>query len=65
MSLAAGTRLGQYEILVPISAGGMGEVYRASDTKLKREVALKVLPKRSPATSIMGPRTHGWPVHKR
>jgi serine/threonine protein kinase len=44
MSLAAGTKLGHYEILTPIGAGGMGEVYRAKDTKLKREVALKVLP---------------------
>jgi predicted Ser/Thr protein kinase len=44
MALTAGTRLGPYEILAPIGAGGMGEVYRARDTKLKREIALKVLP---------------------
>jgi serine/threonine protein kinase/Flp pilus assembly protein TadD len=44
MALAAGTRLGPYEIIAPIGAGGMGEVYSARDTKLKREVALKVLP---------------------
>jgi len=44
MTLFAGTRLGPYEILAPIGAGGMGEVYRARDTKLKREVAVKVLP---------------------
>ena len=44
MSLVAGDRLGPYEILAPIGAGGMGEVYRAKDTKLEREVAIKVLP---------------------
>ena len=42
--LAAGSCLGSYEILAPIGAGGMGEVYRARDTKLAREVAIKVLP---------------------
>jgi eukaryotic-like serine/threonine-protein kinase len=44
MSLAAGTRLGPYEILSAIGAGGMGEVYRARDSKLHRDVAIKVLP---------------------
>ena len=44
MSLSAGDHLGPYEILAPIGAGGMGEVYRARDTKLEREVAVKVLP---------------------
>ena len=44
MSLAPGTRLGPYEILAPIGAGGMGEVYRARDGRLDRDVAIKILP---------------------
>src|SRR5499425_852136 len=44
MSLASGSRLGPYEIVSPIGAGGMGEVYRARDIKLNRDVALKILP---------------------
>ncbi|HKH74334.1 MAG TPA: protein kinase, partial [Vicinamibacterales bacterium] len=44
MPLVTGTRLGQYEIVAPLGAGGMGEVYRAVDTRLKRQVAIKILP---------------------
>src|SRR4030081_939482 len=44
MSLVAGTRLGPYELDAPLGAGGMGDVYRATDTRLNRVVAIKVLP---------------------
>ncbi|HXG56501.1 MAG TPA: protein kinase [Vicinamibacterales bacterium] len=44
MTLLPGMRLGAYEVTAPLGAGGMGEVYRVRDSKLKREVALKVLP---------------------
>ena len=46
MSLTPNTRLGPYVVLAPLGAGGMGEVYRAKDTRLDREVAIKVLPER-------------------
>ncbi|MBI4479833.1 MAG: hypothetical protein HY651_07390 [Acidobacteria bacterium] len=48
MAIAPGTRLGVYEVLSQIGAGGMGEVYRAYDTTLKREAALKILPAQYP-----------------
>ena len=46
MHLTIGTRLGAYEILAPLGAGGMGEVYRAHDVRVGRDVAIKVLPQR-------------------
>lgn len=51
MALTAGNKLGPYEILAPVGAGGMGEVYRARDTRLGRDVALKILPQ-SMATDV-------------
>ncbi len=44
MALESGTKLGPYEILSPLGAGGMGEVYRAKDLRLDRDVAIKLLP---------------------
>src|SRR5437899_1827519 len=44
MTISAGSRLGPYEVLSPLGAGGMGEVYKAKDTRLERTVAVKVLP---------------------
>ena len=44
MALASGAKIGAYEVLAPLGAAGMGEVYRARDTKLDRDVALKILP---------------------
>ena len=62
MALSAGTRLGPYEILAPIGAGGMGEVYRARDARLGREVAVKVLP---PALSFDADRLRRFATEAR
>ena len=55
MSLQPGTRLGPYEILALIGAGGMGEVYKATDTRLDRTVAIKVLPEHLAEIPSVGP----------
>ncbi|HVH55732.1 MAG TPA: protein kinase, partial [Vicinamibacterales bacterium] len=48
MTLTSGTRLGPYEIVAPLGVGGMGEVYKAKDTRLDRTVAIKILPSADP-----------------
>ena len=64
MSLSVGARLGPYEILSLIGAGGMGEVYRAKDTRLNRTVAIKILPENAAnpdGDATMSPTTQPAP----
>jgi serine/threonine protein kinase len=56
MDLAAGTKLGPYEIQSALGAGGMGEVYRARDTRLERTVAIKILPEHLASNSELRAR---------
>jgi serine/threonine protein kinase len=63
VGVSAGTRLGPYEIVAAIGAGGMGEVYKARGTRLQRDVALKILPDivtADPDVSLQE-RGHWWP----
>ncbi len=57
MALAPGVRLGPYEVLAAIGKGGMGEVYKATDTRLERAVAIKVLAKQDEVVSLLAMRS--------
>ncbi len=67
MALTPGTRLGPYEVTAQIGVGGMGEVYRATDTTLNRQVAIKVLPESlaSDAERIASSRNRGRGTYPR
>jgi serine/threonine protein kinase len=59
LPLSPGSRIGPYEILAPLGAGGMGEVYRARDERLKRDVAIKVLPSHLSSSAEVRQRFEG------
>ena len=63
MPLAAGTKLGVFEVIAPIGKGGMGEVYRAKDTKLEREVAVKIPPEKMAETPLSGVESGASALH--
>ena len=60
MALTVGTRLGPYEITAPLGSGGMGEVWRATDTNLARQVAIKILPEPFADDPVLAEGT--WPT---
>ncbi len=64
MAIPSGTKFGSYQIVAPLGAGGMGEVYQAHDSKLGRDVSIKVLPEAfedDPARQVTWPG-NGWPA---
>jgi hypothetical protein len=65
MGIAAGTRLGPYQIVGSVGAGGMGEVYRAPDTRLDRTVAIKILPRNSGSAASRSDRSRRRPAVRR
>ena len=64
MALKNGSRLGHYDVTALIGEGGMGQVYQATDTKLNRQVALKILRRRLPLILIVWPGSSGPDVYR-